>query len=192
MYWSHPDDPDAYQVPNQFLFGTELLVAPITAPRDPAVQLGSVRAWLPAGTWVDLFSGAGVRRRPLGRDAPRPVGDPGARPAGAIVPLTAPTVPGNDPDNPAALEVLVVVGADGSFEMIEDDGTASGTASTPLSFSQCTGTFTAGPAAGALDCLPATRSWTVTFLSFDGTPSVSGGTVRRGDGRVSITVDDVP
>ena len=110
------------------------------------------------------------------------------------MPLDAAEVPANDPVNPPALEVLVVVGADGSFTLVEDDGSASGTASTPLSFSQSAGTFTAGPATGALDCLPATRSWTVTFLSFDGSPVVSGlaGTQTRTGGRVSVTVEDVP
>ena len=35
MYYDHPDEPAAYDVPNQFMFGSELLVAPITSPADP-------------------------------------------------------------------------------------------------------------------------------------------------------------
>lgn len=192
LYHAWPSEAEAYEKPNQFLFGSELVVAPLTSPADLRTRLASVRAWLPAGTWVDVFTGLvydGGRELLLHRDLST---IPVLAPAGAIVPLDGAEVPGNDPVNPSSLEVLVVVGADGSFTLVEDDGSASGTASTPLSFSQSTGTFTAGPAVGALDCLPATRSWTVTFLSFDGTPSVSGGTVRRADGRVSITVDDVP
>ena len=42
------------------MFGTELLVAPITSPRDPATGLARVRRWLPEGTWVDVFTGAGT------------------------------------------------------------------------------------------------------------------------------------
>ena len=34
MYYDHPDEPAAYTCPNQFMFGTELLVAPITSPAD--------------------------------------------------------------------------------------------------------------------------------------------------------------
>ena len=36
---------------------TELLVAPITTPRDPVTLRGAVRAWLPPGTWIDVFTG---------------------------------------------------------------------------------------------------------------------------------------
>ncbi|NUU15902.1 glycoside hydrolase [Cellulomonas humilata] len=194
MYHAWPSEPEAYDQPNQYLFGSELVVAPLTSPADLRTRLASVRAWLPAGTWVDVLTGLvydGGRELLLHRDlATIPV----LAPAGAIVPLDGAAVPGNDPVNPSTLEVLVVVGADGTFTLVEDDGSADGVASTPLTFAQSTGTFTAGPAVGALDCLPATRSWTVTFLSFDGSPSVDGveSRLERTDGRVSITVDDVP
>ncbi|KQY43072.1 glycoside hydrolase family 31 protein [Cellulomonas sp. Root137] len=194
IYHAWPSASEAYDQPNQFLFGSSLVVAPLTSPADLRTRLASVRAWLPAGSWVDVFTGLvydGGRELLLHRDLST---IPVLAPAGAIVPLDAAEVPANDPVNPPALEVLVVVGADGSFTLVEDDGSASGTASTPLSFSQSAGTFTAGPATGALDCLPATRSWTVTFLSFDGSPVVSGfaATQTRTGGRVSVTVEDVP
>ncbi|MCB0043761.1 MAG: hypothetical protein KDE23_28935, partial [Caldilinea sp.] len=32
MYWQNPDTPDAYEVPDEFRFGTELVVAPIVSP----------------------------------------------------------------------------------------------------------------------------------------------------------------
>ena len=57
LYHRWPDAAEAYDQPNQFLFGTELLVAPLTTPADPHTRLASVRAWLPAGTWVDVFTG---------------------------------------------------------------------------------------------------------------------------------------
>ncbi|MEP6560725.1 MAG: TIM-barrel domain-containing protein, partial [Nakamurella sp.] len=86
MYWSHPDDADAYQVPNQFMFGTQLLVAPITTPADTSLQLASVRAWLPEGCWVDVLSGlvyTGDRRIVLHRDL---TAIPVLATAGAIIP----------------------------------------------------------------------------------------------------------
>jgi len=101
-------------------------------------------------------------------------------------------VPGNDPVNPSSLEVLVVVGADGSFTLVEDDGTTDGIARTVLTLSG--GTFTVAPASGRVDGLPAARTWTVTFPAFDGAPVVPGFASRvvRRDGGVSVTVDDVP
>ncbi|MCY1691546.1 hypothetical protein OVA29_13300 [Exiguobacterium sp. SL14] len=32
MYYEHPEDDQAYNVPNQFYFGTELIVAPMVTP----------------------------------------------------------------------------------------------------------------------------------------------------------------
>ncbi|KQR12346.1 glycoside hydrolase family 31 protein [Cellulomonas sp. Leaf334] len=192
LYHQWPDAPEAYDQPNQFLFGDQLLVAPLTSPTDRHTRLASVRAWLPAGTWVDVFTGVvydGGREVLLHRDL---ASIPVLAAAGAIVPLDGAAVPGNDPVNPASLEVLVVVGADGSFTLVEDDGTDDGVARTTLTYSD--GAFTVHPAEGAVDCLPATRTWTVTFLASDGSPEVPGYASRvvRGDDRVSVTVDDVP
>jgi len=192
LYHQWPDAPEAYDQPNQFLFGSELVVAPLTTPVDPHTLLAAVRAWLPAGTWVDVFTGVvydGGREVLLHRDLST---IPVLAPAGAIVPLDDADVLANDPVNPAALEVLVVVGADGSFTLVEDDGSDAGVVRTPLTFDQASGTFTVGAAVGELGCLPATRSWTVTFLAFDGTPVGGAGEPVRRDDRVSITVPDVP
>ena len=206
MYWSHPTERNSYQVPNQFMFGTELLIAPITVPRDQGVQVGSVRAWLPDGDWVDLLNGlryTGGRSVVMHRELSS---IPVLAGAGAIVPLTAELIPGNATDNPAALEVLVVIGADGSFEMIEDDGTGSGldeetVARTPISFDQASGSMTVGPTTGATACLPELRSWRITFVGTD--PAVADrisvliddargtGTTTTETGRVSVTVDDI-
>ena len=205
MYWRYPESADAYRVPNQFRFGTELLVAPITTPTNRSLQMGSVRAWLPEGTWVDVFTGlayAGGRQLVLHRDLST---IPVLAPAGAIVPLSGEAIPANAPENPDAFEVLVVVGADGGFELIEDDGTGTGldpagVARTPIAFDQSEGVVTVGPASGALDCLPGSRSWTVTFLALT-TPvdlvimvdrTVVDARTTDGDNRMSVTVDGVP
>jgi alpha-glucosidase (family GH31 glycosyl hydrolase) len=120
MFYDHPDDPAASTVPNQYLFGDRLLVAPITGPADPATTLGAVRAWLPSGRWTDVFTGAiyrGGTTLTLHRDLES---IPVLAPAGAILPLT-----GNDDvafgtANPDALELRVYAGGDGEFVLAED------------------------------------------------------------------------
>ncbi|MDU5379757.1 MAG: glycoside hydrolase family 31 protein [Actinomyces sp.] len=57
MYQDYPTKPEAFGVPNQYMFGPDMIVAPITAPRDAASRLASVKVWLPHGTWTDLFTG---------------------------------------------------------------------------------------------------------------------------------------
>ncbi|MET0967157.1 MAG: TIM-barrel domain-containing protein [Nakamurella sp.] len=205
MYWQHPEEPDAYDVPNQFIFGTQLLVAPITTPVDSSLQLASVRAWLPTGAWFDVLGGlvySGDRQIVLHRDLTQ---IPVLARAGAIIPLTAEQVPGNATDNPAALEVLVVVGADGRFDLIEDDGSGAGSepaavARTGITYVQETGTVTILPVDGALHCLPATRDWQVTFLGSATVTrivaAVNGNAIEPDVdemvGRLSVSVADVP
>ena len=201
LYYRWPDAEEAYRYPNQFLFGTELLVAPITEPAHPRTRLGQVTAWLPEGTWVDVLTDVvydGGREIRLHRDlATIPV----LAPAGAIVPLDGAAVPGNEPANPAALEIVVVAGADGAFSLVEDDGTdEGGVARTRLTYEQRTGVLTVAPVEGAVGAVPSERTWTVTFpaLAVDGAPAAAvddlpvPAEVTRTATRVSVTVSAVP
>ena len=120
MYYDYPDEDAAYSVPNQYLFGDRLLVAPITTPIDRSTLLGAVTAWLPAGQWVDVFTGLtyrGGRAMTLYRDLDS---IPVLARAGSIVPM----VPLGDPTfgttNPDAIELRVYAGADGEFTIAED------------------------------------------------------------------------
>jgi hypothetical protein len=201
--WSR--DEQAYGHRTQFLFGTQLLVAPITSPADRGTTTGSVRAWLPEGTWVDVLNDLvydGERELVLHRDLG---GIPVLARSGAIVPLDAAEIPADDPGNPEHLEVLVVVGADGSLELIEDDGTGNGldpstSVRTPIRFHQADGRLSVGPADGALAAVPSVRSWTLTFLAVADVPVITAtvdGVVAPVDTartatRTSVTVTDVP
>src|SRR3954451_3974986 len=205
LYHVWPRENEAYTHPTEYAFGTELLVAPITSPNDRRTTTGSVRAWLPDGIWVDVLTHLvydGGREIVLHRDLG---GIPVLAPAGGVVPLDAREVPPDDPENPDTLEVLVVVGANGSFELVEDDGSGDGldpatVARTPIRFEQGTGRVTVGPAGGARHAIPRQRSWTITFVaaSAEGRPTarVDGtevpATVLRTATRVAVTVADVP
>ncbi|WP_129787768.1 glycoside hydrolase family 31 protein [Promicromonospora panici] len=211
MYHLEPRRPEAYSVPNQYAFGSELLVAPITAPRDAVSLRGSVRVWLPEGLWTDIFTDAayqGGRTVEMHRDL-------GSVPvllrAGGILPLDA----GPDLDatrNPTALEVLVAPGASGGLvlaEDAEDDSVSGGSvggvsadgepvggggpaARTTLSWDLERGEFRIGAAVGDIAVLPASREWTVTFLAAlpSGPVTVNGAPVEVSgvDGRWSVTV----
>lgn len=168
MYWDHPEAPAAYAVPQQFTFGTELLVAPVTTPRHRELGTAAVAAWLPPGEWTDLTTG-------LRYDSPRPDGRritlhralseyPVLARAGAIVPLAGAAGSGN----PDRLQVLVVPGADGTFDLVEDDDTADADrVVTPIRWAQDDGRLTIGPATGATAALPARRRWTIGLFGVD-------------------------
>ncbi|WP_282837514.1 TIM-barrel domain-containing protein [Microbacterium flavum] len=125
MYHDHPDEDAAYRVPDQYFFGDDMIVAPITAPVDPVSGLGAITVWLPRGGWVDLFTGAryeGGRRLVLHRSLDH---IPVLVRRGAAVPMLA------DPQehvevNPETLVLRLVPGA-GASSLFEDDGSAAPT-----------------------------------------------------------------
>jgi hypothetical protein len=191
MYWDYPESEEAYNVPNQFRFGSELIVSPITQPRDSVTHLGAEKLWLPAGRYVDIFTGI-IYNRAGELTVHRPLNfTPVLAKEGSIVPLDAAYRPKSGSPNPTGLEVLLVVGADGSFTIIEDDGTGhlvddggfsilddEGVESneetvrfahTPITYKQSTGVIKIGPTSPANDAIPKSREWRVRLLAH--TPS---------------------
>jgi hypothetical protein len=166
MYYDHPETAEAYAVPNQYMFGPDLLVSPITDPLDARLRLARTKAWLPAGTWIDFFTGLiyrGDRTVYLHRTADH---IPVLARAGAIIPLTAHPHPSHAvPDVPLAVELQVFAGAEGHAELVEDDG-GSRAASIPLHLNWDAHEFVMAPATGDGTILPAARSITATFIGF--------------------------
>lgn len=117
MYYHH-EEKEAYSVPNQYYFGTQMIVCPITSPVNDTLLAG-VDAWLPEGEYFDFFTGQhykGGRRLKLYRGLES---IPVLVRAGGIVPM-AKDYRDCHIHNPRELEVHVFNGADGSFELYED------------------------------------------------------------------------
>ncbi len=119
MYYTHPEQEEAYACPDQYWFGSELVVAPFTSPHHPDTRLARQVVWLPEGEWYGFFDGerypGGGWQAVYGALDEIPVF---AR-AGAIVPLAP-----ESGWNPRAdrLDLHVFPGADNHFELYEDDG----------------------------------------------------------------------
>jgi hypothetical protein len=168
MYWGYAERKEAYRVPNEYLFGSQLLVIPITAPQDFSLRLAKTKGWLPPGKYVDIFSGAvynGDRMLWISR---RLEEYPVFAKEGSIIPLDAASEPGNGAGNPENIEVFVVLGADGEFEILEDDGKGSSPdevewIKTPIKYSHDSGTLTIGPSIGTISTTKE-REWTIRFL----------------------------
>lgn len=56
MYYEYPEKADAYECRNQYLFGRQLIVAPVTQKGD-GHGMAAVQVWLPGGRWTDIFTG---------------------------------------------------------------------------------------------------------------------------------------
>ena len=119
MYYQNPGKREAYQVPNEYYFGENLIVCPITHPMSTNIRRGKVTAWLPEGIWIDLFTGMvynGDRKIALYRTLDS---IPVLAKAGSILTLDGRTT-GNAIDNPQMLKVIVSAGADGAFSLDEE------------------------------------------------------------------------
>jgi len=128
MYHDHPDSEHAYDAPGQYLFGDDLVVAPVVEPLGDD-RMAPARVWLPRGEWYDTAlgqrivvrraSGDWVERRYLLDEVPVFAA------AGAVLPgqmaarrLGAACYP--------HLSVTAYPGGDGSGELYEDDGITTG------------------------------------------------------------------
>ncbi|KZZ98537.1 Glycoside hydrolase, family 31 [Moelleriella libera RCEF 2490] len=204
MYWEHPDRDEAYLVPNQYYFGTEMIVAPITTPQNAVTKTGKVRAWLPPGRFVDFFTGVvyeGGRSLWLNRTLDK---TPVLLKQGAIVPLDGATELENGTRNPDHVELVLVVGADGTFELLEagdDDGddaehgkghqkgqgkSGGSWLRTTISFTQATGAVQIKPGASTK-----ARKWKIRLLGAKARPDGVAGFTTVANATV-IDVGRVP
>ncbi|MGI6497016.1 MAG: TIM-barrel domain-containing protein [Kiritimatiellia bacterium] len=55
----YQDQPESWDVDDEYLLGDSLLVAPILAPAKPDDPSEEREVWLPEGEWHDFFTGAG-------------------------------------------------------------------------------------------------------------------------------------
>jgi hypothetical protein len=166
LYWEEPGRPDLYvDRPTTFLFGSELLVAPIVTRGDARLKVGSARAYLPEGIWHDVLTGTvydGGRWVTLHRGLD---GYPVLARAGGIVPLTAEAATTTGTDVPDAIELRVYAGADGELTLYEDDDRAvPRSARTRCAWDWTAGRFRIHPPEGDLDVLPPRRTWVVSFV----------------------------
>ncbi|HVH85765.1 MAG TPA: TIM-barrel domain-containing protein [Terriglobales bacterium] len=87
LYYDWPEAEQAYTAKNEYLFGDNMLVAPVTSPIDNSSGLASESIWLPEGEWIEWSTGkhfigpVEVTRKFSIRETPVYVG------AGAIVPM---------------------------------------------------------------------------------------------------------
>lgn len=119
MYYSYPDHHNAYSFKNQYMFGSELMVCPITSKQNRETNLGEVNVWLPVGRWTDIFTGqsyCGDKIISLHRDIDS---IPVLAKEGAIIPFAKGS--GNDVSNPEELELWIYAG-NNSFTLYEDNG----------------------------------------------------------------------
>ena len=175
MYYTHPECQHAYEVKNQYWFGDQMIVAPITEKNNVATGMGHVKTWLPDGIWTDFFTGRvydGLGGRMLDmyrNDYSIPV----LCKAGAIIPMQAHLEHDNHLGGAEKLEILVFPGADNEFILYEDAGDGkeylngtSVTTSMRLTYTDKQTVFEIEPAIGDCSLIPSVRKYSVCLRGF--------------------------
>ncbi len=197
MYYAYPEDESAYKCKNQFFFGTELIVAPITEHTCDDTNLAGVNVWIPEGRYTDIFTG----RIYSGNGFVKMFRDIDCIPVlakeGAIIPFSK-NDRTNDWTNPEELEVLIYRG-NNTFTLYEDDGET-------LSYQQGAYlktdftvnesgdkvTFLIEKLGGDISVVPAKRTYNLKFkdiVSADVTVTVNGKAVKAEVKKCGKTVE---
>lgn len=119
MYYKHHEE-IAYHFDNEFYFGSELIVCPITSKTNKITKLASVVAYIPKGKWIDIFTNR-IYQGPKIINLYRNINDiPVLAKSGAIIPLFIDSFTNNISSN-QDLEINIYSGTN-TFELYEDDG----------------------------------------------------------------------
>lgn len=122
MYVDYPEDERAYGLNSEYMFGNQLIVGAITREMDPIIRKGAVNMFLPEGRYYDLFTGISYRGNVKGNMYRDINSIPVLLKHGGILPVESLESISNNTGNPKALDILIGAGANGSFELYEDDG----------------------------------------------------------------------
>ena len=185
MYYEYPDDENAYWHKNQFYFGTELIVSPITSKRLCGLNVARVGVWLPKGKWYDIYTGMsyeGGRKIDMYRDL---TSIPVLAKSGAIIPMTDEIAPVQAVLNPTTLRIKIVSGADNRFLLYEDDNSSISykkeiNVTTEFIYKEKKEVeFTIRPSKGDLSLLHKERGFVLEFADYEDV----------GDEEIKITAD---
>ena len=164
LVMDYPEDPAVTDIGDQYLFGPSLLVKPVT---EYGARTADV--YLPAGTgWIDFHTGARhAGGQTITAAAPLERMPVFVR-AGSILPV-GPDVQYSGEDPQGDLTLFVYTGADGRFELYEDDGTSYGylrgeRALIPLEYDDEAGTLSIGARDGSFDGMAAERRFHVRWI----------------------------
>ena len=168
MYYDYPEANEAYTYKNEYMFGDNLLIAPITQPIAQGEKYSQVDVWLPEGKWLELATGTMLQggatfKRPFSIDE-----YPVYVKAGSLLPYFGKV--NNLSGTRQPVTVRVFPGGDsGEFTMYEDNGEdaryETEYATTPLSYVRSGNQLkvTIGARTGSYADMPAKRHFTVAL-----------------------------
>lgn len=195
MYYEWPNEDESYRRRNEYFFGSELIVNPITSRTSPVTRMGSVKTWLPEGLWFDFFTGMcyhGGKTLSLHRPLDT---IPVLAKAGGIVPMQSKEELSCRTDNPKHMEICAFMGKNGTFTLYEDDGISmdyenniSVRTKMDVLWGKQKG-FVISPAQGDINLVPANRDYTIHLFGIS-SDALDRVLVNEVDSSADISYDD--
>lgn len=171
LYYRYPELYDEPTYKNEYYFGTELFIAPITERKDAVMNRSVVKLFLPNGMWYDFKTGkkfpGGKRYISFFQDEDYPV----FAKQGGIIPLAILDENNrNDVSNPQKMEIHIFPGRNNTYKLYEDDGTTNAYKegnfmTTSIDYNYLPNNFTViiRPLEGKKEVVPPNRSYKIRF-----------------------------
>ncbi|MBO4589461.1 MAG: DUF5110 domain-containing protein [Bacteroidaceae bacterium] len=175
LYYEWPEENNAYSYEDEFLFGNDILVAPVLSPVN-SEGLARRTVWLPKGDWFDVVRGTLVRGNCTFADDYTLDDIPYFYRAGSIIPNNPPQR--SVMTRPEKLIFHIIPGADGQFTLYEDNGDNDRYKEGEYTLTRISQTRTENavevllsPREGAFEGMPDGRSYELLFHGIAAQPS---------------------
>ena len=171
VYYRYPEIYDELDYKNEYYFGSELFISPITTKKNIIMNRTVQRIFLPNGVWYDFKTGkkfmGGKRYVTFYKDEDYPV----FAKRGTIIPLAILNDKDlNNTSNPTDLEIHIFPGQSNTYKLYEDDGTTldykkGAYLITDINYNYQQNNFTViiRPTKGTPSVIPQTRNYKIRF-----------------------------
>ena len=212
LYYDWPEAKAAYTSKSEYMFGSQMLAAPITAPADKLYGLAAETIWIPPGEWIEWPTGKHIIG-PVTLERSFSIDQvPVYLRAGAIVPMQPHMLyTGEKPVDPLIVNVWPLKpGTSSSYSVYEDSGVSveykrGEFARTPIKATQSGDTLRVeiGPVEGGYSGMLENRAyelrlpddWPPAAVTVNGQPVPQGQVGKRGwtyEGNTLTTIISVP
>ncbi|HKI45241.1 MAG TPA: TIM-barrel domain-containing protein [Balneolales bacterium] len=173
MYYSHPNNQEAYDFKDEYMFGDNILVRPVTAPMQKDSLLSNVKVWLPKGKWVEWYTGTTLDGGKVYNRKFQIDEIPVYVKQGAVIPMQSTATIGKHEAAPDPLVLTVFPGASSTTRLYEDEGNTQSYKHDKYAWTTIhhaepdskTLTLTIDPAEGKYDGMPSKRSYEVRIMN---------------------------
>ena len=182
LYYDSPENSNAYLFEDEYMFGDDILVAPIVTPTGKDGK-ATRRIWLPEGKWFDVCRNQVVEGNKVITDAYTQEEIPFFYKAGSVIVNYPPML--NLNTRPDRVIFKVVPGAGGNTTFYEDEGDTEGYktgAFTNTVLRHNGNQLTISPRTGSFPGMPTSRAYTIEFLGMErpSAVNVNGKVVSNG------------